>query len=112
MKCLVSWVRGLGPGPGHNLRHYLHQTNVRNFPYERKIKAAHDIDLVYTLLGVATDPAAEVIVPDYDLSCEEAYVMTARVLLHRGHDDILSLCCCRERNRNVPSWTTEWTAAL
>ncbi|KAF2626522.1 HET-domain-containing protein [Macroventuria anomochaeta] len=104
MKCLVS--------PGHNLRHYLDQINVRNNPQEGVMDATQDIDRVYALLGVASGEAAAEIVPDYSLSCAQAYTVTARALLEHGHDDILSLCRSERRTLGLPSWVPDWAAPM
>ncbi|XPS80938.1 hypothetical protein M3J09_012882 [Ascochyta lentis] len=78
----------------------------------RSIGATDDRDRVYALLGVATDEAPQHITPDYTLSCHDAYVITARVLLDHGHYDIFSLCQVEDRKHNLPSWTPDWSTPM
>lgn len=104
MKRLVS--------SGHNLRLMLDNINVRNLPQEDVMAATQDIDRVYALLGVANDDVINEIVPDYSLSCAQAYTITARALLKHGHDDILSLCRPPRRTPGLPSWVPDWAAPM
>jgi hypothetical protein len=94
-----------------DLRTLLVKTNVGYNPTKR-IGATDPRDRVYALLGIANDAAAKDIVADYTLPCEQAYIMTARVLLQHGHDDILSLCRTRGECKNLPSWVPDWSANL
>lgn len=79
---------------GHDLRTLLDTIIIRDSHHDRT-DSTDPRDVVYALLGIAIDDAAEDIVADYTLTCEQAYVMTAKALLRHGHDDILS--CCRLR---------------
>jgi hypothetical protein len=94
---------------GHNLRRLLDTVVVCDLS-PRTIGATDPRDCVYALLGIANDEAAKDIVADYTLSCEQAYIMTARALLRHGHDDTLSLCRKRDPSRNLPSWVPDWCA--
>ncbi|KAF2246158.1 hypothetical protein BU26DRAFT_567655 [Trematosphaeria pertusa] len=100
----VALVKG-----GHNVKRLLYKCNVVDANPTR-IGATDPRDRVFALLGIANDEAAKAIVPNYALSCEEAYIMAARVLLMHGHDDILSLCRAREVCKNLPSWVPDWSA--
>ncbi|KAF2489180.1 HET-domain-containing protein [Lophium mytilinum] len=77
-----------------------------------QIKATYPKDRVYALLGIANDPVAQEIVPDYSDACsvEEAYIDTAKALLRNGNIDILMLCRKRGGSLALPSWVPDWTA--
>jgi hypothetical protein len=96
---------------GHSLRALLDRVIVKDSNSHR-IGATDPRDRVYALLGIANDAAAKEIVADYTLSCDKAYIMTARTLLCHGHDDILSLCRTRGTCKNLPSWVPDWSANL
>lgn len=96
---------------GHSLRTLLDRVIVKD-SNSRRIGATDPRDRVYALLGIAIDDAAKDIVADYTLSCEQAYISTARALLRHGHDDILSLCRIRGVCRDLPSWVPDWSADL
>ncbi|KAF2269487.1 HET-domain-containing protein [Lojkania enalia] len=94
---------------GHDLMTLLEKLNTHDSSTS-KIGATEPRDRVYALLGIANDDAAEEIVADYTISCEETFINTARVLLNHGHDDILSLCRKRGRCKDLPSWVPDWAA--
>jgi hypothetical protein len=96
---------------GHDLRTLLDRVIISDSS-SWSIGATDPRDRIYALLGIANDEGAKAIVPDYTLSCEQAYIMTARALLRHGHDDILSLCRARTPRRNLPSWVPDWAADL
>ncbi|KAH7079453.1 heterokaryon incompatibility protein-domain-containing protein [Paraphoma chrysanthemicola] len=96
---------------GHDLRSLLERVIVKDANSAR-IDATDPRDRVYALVGIANDAAAREIVADYTLSCEQAYIMTARTMLKYGHDDILSLCRIRDSCQNLPSWVPDWSADL
>jgi hypothetical protein len=96
---------------GHSLRALLDRVIVKD-SNSRQIGATDPRDRVYALLGIANDAAAKDVVADYTLSCDQAYVMTARALLRHGHDDILSLCRTRGTCKGLPSWVPDWSANL
>lgn len=96
---------------GHSLRTLLDRVIVKD-SNSCRIGATDPRDRVYALLGIANDDAAKDIVADYTLSCEQAYVNTARALLRHGHDDILSLCRIRGTCTDLPSWVPDWSADL
>lgn len=96
---------------GHDLRTLLDRVIVKDSS-SNSVGATDPRDRVYALLGIANDDAAKDIVADYTLSCEQAFIMTARVLLRHGHDDILSLCRQRRACTDLPSWAPDWSADL
>ena len=96
---------------GHDLRTLLDTIIIRDSHHDR-IDATDPRDRVYALLGIANDQAAKEIVADYTLSCEQAYIMTARALLKHGYDDILSCCRIRGKCEGLPSWVPDWSADL
>jgi hypothetical protein len=96
---------------GHDLRTMLDRVVVKDSSSDR-IGATDPRDRVYALLGISNDDAAKEIIADYTLSCDRAYVMTARALLRYGHDDILSLCRQRGVCTSLPSWVPDWSADL
>jgi hypothetical protein len=96
---------------GHDLRTLLDAIIIRD-SYHDRIDSTDPRDRVYALLGIANDQAAKEIVADYTLSCEQAYIMTARALLRHGHDDILSCCRVRGTCKELPSWVPDWSADL
>jgi hypothetical protein len=76
----------------------------------KNINATDPRDFVHALLDITTDEAAQDIVANYTLSCEEVYIRTARTLLGHGHDDTLSLCQKRDFSRRLISWVLDWAA--
>jgi hypothetical protein len=96
---------------GHDLRTLLDRVIVKDASSIR-IDATDPRDRVWALLGISNDDAAKDIIADYTLSCEQAYIMTARALLRHGHDDILSLCRQRNAYAKLPSWVPDWSADL
>ena len=77
---------------------------------DNRLDATDPRDRVYALLGIATDEAAKDIVPDYTLSCEDTYIMTARALLNHGYENVFSLCRKRNVCKDLPSWVPDWSA--
>lgn len=96
---------------GHDLRTLLDRVIVKD-SNTKLIDASDPRDRVFALLGIANDEAAKEIIADYTLTCEDAYIMTARALLKHGHDDVLSLCRIRGTCTNLPSWVPDWSAEL
>ncbi|KAH7413818.1 heterokaryon incompatibility protein-domain-containing protein [Phaeosphaeria sp. MPI-PUGE-AT-0046c] len=96
---------------GHGLRTLLDRVIVKD-SNSRCIGATDPRDRVYALLGIANDEVATHIVADYTLSCQKAYINTARALLRHGHDDILSLCRIRGECTDLPSWAPDWSVDL
>jgi Heterokaryon incompatibility protein (HET) len=93
-----------------SLKSLLYRTSVfdsRTF----RIEATDPRDRVYGLLGIGNDEVSREIIPDYEISCAQAYILTAKALLRRGHLDTLSLCRKRSLNENLPSWVPDWSAS-
>ncbi|KAF2865763.1 heterokaryon incompatibility protein-domain-containing protein, partial [Massariosphaeria phaeospora] len=61
-------------GRGNSPKTLLYIANVVDSSYER-IGASDPRDRVYALLGIANDHAAKKLIPNYSLSCEDAYTM-------------------------------------
>lgn len=79
----VIGIRNKSRADGLNLRTLLDTVTITDFNDE-PIDSTDPRDRVYGLLGIANDEAARDIIPDYTLSCEQAYIMTARALLRHG----------------------------
>lgn len=77
---------------------------------EPRGEATDPRDRVYGLLGLAKDSAARDIIADYTVSCEDAYIMTTKVMMRHGYDSLLSLCRRRDSCKDLPSWCPDWTA--
>jgi hypothetical protein len=68
------------------------------------MQAANGTDRVFALLGLAGDEVAEEAVLDIGLSCEQTYILTARVPFKHCHDTILAMCRQRSGSYKVLFW--------
>jgi chaperonin cofactor prefoldin len=75
-----------------------------------RIVASDERDLVFALLGLASDKDKLQIRLDYskDYSVDEVYIETSKVLLTHGHLDLLSLRQVDAVNTSLPSWVCDW----
>ena len=75
-------------------------------------KATHDVDLVYGVLGLATEGYG--ISPDYDLSAMSVFAEVSRRYLGtvslRESFWIFVYAPMRNRYPNMPSWAVDWTS--
>lgn len=93
-----------------SLKSLLYRTSVfESRPF--RIEASDPRDRVYALVGIGNDEVSREIIPDYELSCGQAYNLTARALLRHGNLDILSLCRKRNLDEDLPSWVPDWSAS-
>ncbi|KAE8442774.1 hypothetical protein EG329_002862 [Mollisiaceae sp. DMI_Dod_QoI] len=79
-----------------------------------KPKAKDDKDLIFALLGMASDVINIGVSPDYDTTCEEVYTSTARSMIYQGDVDVLSLAQhhSKELVRRLPSWVPDWRTQI
>ncbi|KAK0942100.1 hypothetical protein LTR29_006345 [Friedmanniomyces endolithicus] len=81
--------------------------------FDRSMHSATDPrDLVYALLGLATNPQA--IGVSYELSLDEVYIATARFLFGQGFTDSLITFrpyarCNDFLSKDFPSWAYDWS---
>ena len=73
------------------------------------LQATNKRDMVYALLGLATDAQELGIQPECEKSIEEVYIETAIALLKNGHTSVLSLCL--NPQYGLPSWVPDWSCA-
>jgi hypothetical protein len=60
------------------------------FDQKYALQATELKDRIYAFLSLTSDIDTIEICPDYVLTCEEAYVVTAKALIERNHIDTLS----------------------
>jgi hypothetical protein len=69
-------------------------------------------DRILSLLHLARDTAEYHGFPDYSLTCEQVYEMTAEVMLLQGHVDMLLYVHYPKVLSRLPSWVPDWSMRL
>ncbi|KAH7370669.1 heterokaryon incompatibility protein-domain-containing protein [Rhexocercosporidium sp. MPI-PUGE-AT-0058] len=101
----LNMLRSLGGSDG------IHRNKpLKNLLLSLTLNATDPRDLVYALLGIATDAEELHIIPDYTKTCQMVYTDVALSYLTRGDLQLLGACQFPKDLENLPSWVPDWSS--
>lgn len=81
-------------------------------PDVTRIIATDNRDLIFSLLGLASDKNELEISVDYAIPARDIFIQTSKALLTSGHLELLSLRQINRRHSDLPSWAFDWSAEI